>query len=259
MIISKGIHLGWLLRENAAALGVLVVYDIVITLAYLWLHWHWISIPLLPLPLLGSAIALILSIRNNAAYGRWWEARTLWGAVLNSSRNFARGVLAQIDDSALAHHLVRCQIAHALALRSHLLKRPSEDRWTRYLPPALAASCAQAANVPIAIQVAIGQALAAARRDGKLDSMAVATLDRTLAAVVDAQGGLERIKNTPLPRQYSAIPLLFSRAYCILLPLGLVKALGFATPVGSALIGFMFLILDKIGQRPRRPVQQRRT
>jgi putative membrane protein len=247
MIVSKGIHLGWLLRENASALGLLIVYDVAITLAYLWLHWHWVAIPLLPLPLLGSAIALILTIRNNAAYSRWWEARTLWGAILNNSRNFARGVLAQIDDEALAHRLIRSQIAYALALRCHLLKLPSEHVLARYLPPDLAATCAKFNNVPTAIQLAMGRSLAAARVDGKLDSVAVANLDRTLAAVVDAQGGLERIRNTPLPRQYSALPLLFSRAYCIVLPLGLVKALGFATPFGSALIGFMFLILDEIG------------
>ncbi|MCB8883851.1 hypothetical protein ACELLULO517_26630 [Acidisoma cellulosilytica] len=247
MIVSRGIHMGWLLRENAAALGILVSYDVAVTCAYLWLHWHWLSIPLLPLPLLGSAIALILTIRNNAAYARWWEARTLWGAILNNSRNFARGVLAQIDDAALAQHLIRCQIAYALTLRCHLLRISNADALASYLPPDLAESCAKAANVPMAIQAAMGRALAAARLGGKLDTVAVGNLDRTLAAVVDAQGGLERIKNTPLPRQYSALPLVFSRAYCVMLPLGLVKGLGLAMPLGSALIGFMFLILNEVG------------
>ena len=248
MIVSRGLHIGSLLRESAIGFAVLLAYDLAITAAYLWLHWHWIAIPLLPLPLLGSAIALIITIRNNAAYARWWEARTLWGAVLNNSRNFARGVLAQIDDPELSHHLIRCQIAYALALRCHLLRISNAEALARYLPPDLAASVARNSNVPMAIQIAIGRALAGARTAGKIDTVSVASLDRTLAAVVDAQGGMERIKNTPLPRQYSALPLIFGRAYCILLPLGLVKALGFATPFGSALIGFMFLILDRIGQ-----------
>jgi putative membrane protein len=248
MIVSRGLHIGLLLRENAVAFGVLLAYDAVVTVAYLWLHWHWISIPLLPLPLLGSAIALILTIRNNAAYARWWEARTLWGAILNNSRNFARIVLAQVDDPALRDHLIRCQIAYALVLRCHLLRIGHDHVLDRYLPGHLALSVGRATNVPMAIQAAISRTLGAARAEGKLDSIAVGNLDRALAAVVDAQGGLERIKNTPLPRQYSALPLIFSRAYCLMLPLGLVKALGFATPFGSALIGFMFLILDRIGQ-----------
>lgn len=247
MIVSKGIHIGRLLRHNARTLGVLIAYDVAITTAYLGLHWHWVSIPLLPLPLLGSAIALIVTIRNNAAYARWWEARTLWGAVLNNSRSFARGILALVDQPETVRDLVRAQIAYALALRCHLLRLPTEEVLARYLPPDMLAACRGAANAPAAVQMAISRRLALLRRDSGLDSVGVANLDRTLAALVDAQGGLERIKNTPLPRQYSALPLIFSRAYCFLLPLGMVDDLGLATPFGSALIGFMFLILNEIG------------
>lgn len=247
MIVSKGIHVGRLLRYNAPTLALLIAYDIAITFAYLKLDWHWVAIPLLPLPLLGSAIALIVTIRNNAAYARWWEARTLWGAILNNSRSFARGVLALVDDPAMAADLVRAQIAYTLALRCHLLRLPAEDALARYLPAGMAALCRGRANVPAAIQMAMSRRLADLRRAGGLDSFSVANLDRTLAAVVDAQGGLERIKNTPLPRQYSGLPLIFSRAYCFVLPLGMVDSLGLATPFGSALIGFMFLILNEIG------------
>jgi len=247
VIVSKGIHVGRLLRNNAPTLGLLLAYDVAITVAYLVLDWHWVAIPMLPLPLLGSAIALIVTIRNNAAYARWWEARTLWGAVLNNSRSFARGVLALVDDPAVAKDLIRAQIAYALALRCHLLRLSSDEVVARYLPSDMAALCRGRANTPAAIQMAMSRRLADLRRTGGLDSVAVANLDRTLAAVVDAQGGLERIKNTPLPRQYSGLPLIFSRAYCFVLPLGMVDSLGVTTPFGSALIGFMFLILNEIG------------
>ncbi|GAB0119091.1 bestrophin family protein [Acidisoma sp. 7E03] len=247
MIVSKGIHIGRLLRYNATTLAVLLAYDVAITAAYLGLDWHWVSIPALPLPLLGSAIALIVTIRNNAAYARWWEARTLWGSILNNSRSLARGVVALVDDAATVRDLVRAQIAYALALRCHLLRLPTEEVLARYLPAEMLEECRGAANVPTAVQMAISRRLAGLRRSGALDSVGVANLDRTLAALVDAQGGLERIKNTPLPRQYSALPLIFSRAYCFVLPLGMVDNLGLATPFGSALIGFMFLILNEIG------------
>jgi putative membrane protein len=247
VIVSRGIHVGRLLRYNAPTLALLVAYDVAITVAYLVLDWHWVAIPLLPLPLLGSAIALIVTIRNNAAYARWWEARTLWGAILNNSRSFARGVLALVDDPSVAHDLVRAQIAYALALRCHLLRLSPDEALARYLPADMAVLCHGRANAPAAIQMAISRRLADLRRAGGLDSVAVANLDRTLAAVIDAQGGLERIKNTPLPRQYSGLPLIFSRAYCFVLPLGMVDSLGVATPFGSALIGFMFLVLNEIG------------
>src|SRR5579875_1221054 len=120
MIVDKRFHLGLLAAASAPALTVLIAYDILITVAYCYLHWHFVSLPNIPLSLLGSAIALIVTIRNNAAYGRWWEARTLWGNVLNNSRSFARGVLALADDDALVRSLVRHQIAYVLALRCHL-------------------------------------------------------------------------------------------------------------------------------------------
>jgi putative membrane protein len=65
---------------------------------------------------------------------------------------------------------------------------------------------------------------------------------------VDAQGGAERIKNTPMPKQYDYFPQLFVQIYCLLLPLALVTNMGWYTPLGSTLVGFIFLALDKIGR-----------
>ncbi len=248
MIVDKRLHLGLLARFNAGILLVLIAYDVLVTIAYRELHWRFVSIPEMPLPLLGSAIALIVTIRNNAAYGRWWEARTLWGGIVNNSRSFARGLFALADDAALCHSLIRHQIAYVLALRCHLLRLPNDAVLDRTLPPEVAEGCRRAANVPLAIQLAIARRLAEARSAGTLDAISATQLDRTLGALADAQGGLERIKNTPLARQYSLLPLLFTRAYCLVLPLGLVDNLDWATPLGSALIGFMFLVLDGIGR-----------
>lgn len=257
MIVDKRLHLGRLARNNLPILSVLIAYDIVITVAYCGLHWRFVSLPNMPLTLLGSAIALIVSLRNNAAYARWWEARTLWGAILNNSRNFARGVVMLAGDAALQRRLILGQIAYVLALRCHLLRQPSGDVLDRYLPPELAASCRGAANVPMAIQMCLGRELAAERVAAAMDSVSAAALDRTLSALFDAQGGLERIKNTPLARQYSLLPLIFIRAYCLVLPLGVVANLGLATPLGSGIIGFMFLVLDEVGRDLEDPFENR--
>jgi putative membrane protein len=72
-------------------------------------------------------------------------------------------------------------------------------------------------------------------------------MDRTLDDLIDAQGGAERIKNTPMPKQYDYFPQLFVQMFCLLLPLALVPNLGWFTPLGSTLAGFIFLALDEIG------------
>ena len=220
MIVDKRLHFGLLVRSNLPILSVLIAYDIAVTIAFGGLHWRFVSLPNLPLALLGSAIALIVGIRNTTAYARWWEARTLWGAILNNSRSFARGLVTLSGDEALQSRLVRSQIAYALALRCHLLRQPADAVLARYLPSELAAFSRNAANVPMAIQMGLGRELAATRAAGGLDTVSVAALDRTLGAIMDAQGGLERIKNTPLPRQYSLLPLIFICAYCVVLPRG---------------------------------------
>ena len=103
----------------------------------------------------------------------------------------------------------------------------------------------------------LGQELATARMAGAIDTFSAGALDATLGAVMSAQGGLERIKNTPLARQYSLLPLIFIRAYCLVLPLGVVANLGLATTLGSGLVGFMFLVLDEVGRDLEDPFENR--
>ena len=247
MIIRPELDVVRLVYHLGPSLAVLLAYDVAVTELYVF-GWQWVSIGELPLPLLGSAIALIVTFRNNAAYDRWWEARSLWGQVVNNSRSFARALLTLTDHAGLQERLVRLQIAYGLALRCSLLKRPPWEAIGLYLPAGLADKLHHAANVPTAIQTVMGRDLATARRAGDVDSIGAAGLDRLLTELANAQGGLERIKKTPLPRQYNQFPQVFVGVYCLLLPVGLVHDLGVVTPIGSTLIGFMFLALDRIGR-----------
>ena len=66
--------------------------------------------------------------------------------------------------------------------------------------------------------------------------------------IANAQGGMERIKNTPLPNGFRFIPNFFTRLFCIILPITVVEALGIYTPIGSTLIGLIFLAALSIGE-----------
>jgi putative membrane protein len=247
MIARNRIDLARFSRHLGLNLLGLLAYDVAITLLFLS-GWQWVSIRELPLPLLGSAIAIIVTFRNSAAYARWWEARGLWGAIVNNSRSLARGLLTLTTDTALQGRLVRYQIGYALALRCSLLGLSPWDALAPYVPPERLPLLRSSANVPTTIQNIIGSELAASRGAGNVDSIALAALDRTLSDLATAQGGLERIKKTPLPRQYNQFPQIFVIIYCLLLPVGLVMDLGYMTPIGSTIVGFMFLALDRTGQ-----------
>ncbi|RYY05699.1 MAG: hypothetical protein EON55_25325, partial [Alphaproteobacteria bacterium] len=120
---------------------------------------------------------------------------------------------------------------------------------TSAVPAAPASPTASlSAFVPTALQGEMGR-LIALRSAGDVDAaVRVAALDNTFSALADAQGGLERIKNTPLPRQFEQFPRVFVIAYCLLLPIGLVSDLHIMTPIGSTVIGFAFYLLDQIGR-----------
>ena len=41
------------------------------------------KLPALPLGVVGGALGIFVSFRTNNAYARWWEARGLWGKIVN--------------------------------------------------------------------------------------------------------------------------------------------------------------------------------
>ncbi len=257
MIVPRGPQLRRMLIYVGRPLLLLVLYDLGVVVAYQVMHLNWIALPHIPLALFGSAIGIILGFRNQSAYARWWEARTLWGAVVNNSRSWGRQVTTSMlpskSDEAeevkqIQRRMVYLQIAYVHALRQHLRKL---EPWAE-LAPLMSEqelnSLRNEKNVPLSIQEMMGNLLRECQVRGWIDRLQWRAMDESLNDLADAQGGAERIKNTPMPKQYDYFPQLFVHIYCFLLPLALVTSMGWFTPLGSTLVGFIFLALNKIGQ-----------
>ena len=203
----------------------------------------------LPLPLFGTVLALFLGFRVNSAYQRWWEGRVLWGAMINASRSLARFAATVLPDEAvdLKRSIVLRQIAYANALRCQLRRHRVDGEVLRMLSDGEAEPALARTNVANGLLDGMGRRIDDARRRGWIDTIQQATFEKLLVAITDAQGGMERLKNTPLPNQYRFLPNFFARLFCVLLPIGLVETLGIATPVGSTITGLMFLAVLRIG------------
>ena len=252
------------LRRMVAYVGLpvllLMLWDLVIVVAFKVMHWGWVGSPHVPLGLYGSAIGVIVGFRNNSAYLRWWEGRQLWGSIVNNSRSLARQVTstprpqnaASTQEVAalreMQREIVHHQIAYVHALRQHLRQLPPWEELQRLLPTATVESLRGEKNIPLTLQQRMGEMVRECQDRGWVDSIGWQALDRNLDDLADAQGGAERIKNTPMPKQYDYFPQLFVQIYCLVLPMGMVENLGWFTPLGSTLVGFMFLALDKIGR-----------
>lgn len=228
----------------------LFLFDVTVSLLYSTCGVAWIALPALPLAMMGAALSLFLAFRNNSAYDRWWEARTLWGSLVNNSRTIARQALTLVDSEAEPPpgDLVHFQIAYVHALRCHLRRQNPFPELEAVLPPDSVAQLRPERNVPAALLLMMSRTVRRWFDAGRLDSIRLVRLDETLAELCNIQGACERIKNTPLPRQYEYFPRVMVGVYCLLLPLGLVAGLGLLTPIASTALSFLFISLESIGR-----------
>lgn len=108
-------------------------------------------------------------------------------------------------------------------------------------------------NPPFAVQREIASELVEARRRGWINDIEAAALNMLLTNLTDAQGGLERIRNTPLPYQYHSFTRVFVIVYGLVLPSGILTDFGLATPLAALVIAFAFLAFDQAGRHLEDP------
>lgn len=209
-----------------------------------------------PFSLIGIALAVFLGFRNNASYDRWWEARKLWGQLLNDARSLARQALTlrttQLPNENLAEF---CAALGALphALR-HQLRRsdPREDLSAR-LPPALFERVMTSRYKPATLMLVLGEWVQREAQKGSIDPMAVLAFDRNLNGLSDVIGGCERIASTPLPFAYSVMIHRTVYFFCASLPFGLVDSIGIFTPVFAVFVAYTFMAHEAIASQIEEP------
>jgi ion channel-forming bestrophin family protein len=207
-----------------------------------------------PLTVIGAAIGIFVSFRTNSCYDRWWEARKLWGQLVNTSRMFTMQVLAyptgpRAHLRPIQQRIIRRHLAYVHALRSALreLDPVADADVARYLDAGELAHVTDEPNVNVALLHRQLLELSQLARAGHLDARQLQVLDHSIASLLDVQGGCERIKKTPFPQTYEFVASLLIAAYAALLPLGIVENIGwFAIPM-TVLVCFAFRVIDQVG------------
>jgi ion channel-forming bestrophin family protein len=242
----------------------LFIFDLAVAVLYSVFGMKALALSSLPLAMIGGALSVFLAFRNNSAYDRWWEARTLWGALVNTARTLSRQVLTLADPPADAGSggseddrkaLVELQIAYVHALRCHLRRQNPFPEFENTLPEDVVRHLRTQRNVPVGMLLEMGKRLRNLFDQGRLDSYRFTTIDGTLTDLCNVQGACERIKNTPLPRQYEYFPRLLVGLYSVLLPFGLVDGLGLLTPIASTVVSFIFVSLETVGKDIENPFE----
>jgi putative membrane protein len=181
-----------------------------------------------PIEVSGAVIALILILRTNSGYERWWEGRKLWGGIVNQSRNVVISGLAYgPPDRSWRERLARWTAAFPHAARRSLRGERDAPELASLLGEEAAASVTSSQHVPAFVAAKIASVLREGRDDHDgLDGYAFLQVDRERALLVDHIGGCERILKTPLAFAYAVKIRRFIVLYLLLLPFGLVATSG---------------------------------
>lgn len=197
--------------------------------------------------LLGVALAIFLAFRNNASYDRYWEGRKIWGALLIAARALAsQGLHYASGDTTQRQLFIDRIVLLVHALKHQLRKTSPQAELERLLPAAQAQQLGQARYLPVAVMDDLRGLLARASDEGQLSDARLWACDQQLNEINHCIGACERIASTPIPFAYGVLLHRTVYIYCLLLPFGLVDAIGYATPLISVFVSYTFLALEAI-------------
>ena len=259
MIVRPRLHwLRMLLVWRGSVLGSILPQLAATTLLAIGVTWAGgviagfkLNLTVAPFTLLGIALAIFLGFRNSVSYDRWWEARKLWGALLNDARALTRQALSLSEaDAATRQRFAYGVIAFVYAVKHQLRETDASADLTRLLPPGWNDRVAAARYKPAVILVMLGEMLRELRLP---DSPRLVAMDLHLSRLNESLGGCERIASTPMPFAYTVIVHRTAYLYSFLLPFGLVDTVGVMTPLIVAFISYTFFALESLAEEIQEP------
>jgi ion channel-forming bestrophin family protein len=170
----------------------------------------------------GLALGFLIGFRNQHAYDRWWEARKLWGQLVNENRNLCLKVRSLPGiEAADRGEIGRLVIAFAEALKDHLRRRDGSDEAT-----ALVENKGHWNHQPSRLAGVIVDMVVGWQRDGRIDGWGLLWLDNQVKCLMDICGACERIRNTPLSSSYRALLRHGIAIYLVIAPFYLIDDTG---------------------------------
>ncbi|GEM_PF-31669 len=267
MLLKKNIPFKYVFGKVKYEILFIAIYATSIAVLYDAYHFTRISIPIAVPAILGTVISLLLGFRSNQAYDRWWEARHIWGAIVNDSRTFGRQIMNftvltdEPDERIMAfqQRMIKRQIAWCRSLSRHLRGQQPTKGLDKYLSKQDMAYIRTVDNVPSALLDLMAQDLRMALEEGMINRFQQVEIDRTLSRLCDAMGKCERIKNTIFPSTYSLYIHLALLLFIALLPFGLIEYFGlFEVPLVVA-ISACFLLIEKMAIHLQDPFENKPT
>ncbi len=193
-------------------------------------------------------LGLLLVFRTNAAYSRWWEARTLWGGLVNCSRNFAVKLTTQCrlqpDDAEVARSLI-CN--YAVILKDHLrVPLCHVEKGPIVLNPSLS-------HAPSATVQQIYKLIAKLRANNQMDAATFRAVDQELLRLLDICGGCERIRNTRIIGLYRIFARQCIGLSLVTFPWGMADTFRWWTVPMTIIVAYFMIGLEMVAEEVEDP------
>jgi putative membrane protein len=198
---------------------------------------------------LTLVLGWLLVFRTNTSYGRWWEARTLWGALVNTMRNLSLKLVNLIDvPNEDLSRLRKILCVFAPVLKDHLRDGALLDD-----AEVLGEIKEMPRHVPNFLVSRIYSQLREWKNSGAIDGQQLIVIDEDLRKLLEIVGGCERIRNTRLARSYRAFARQCVLLYLVTLPWGIVHNFGWWTVPLTAILSYFMLGLETVAEHTEEP------
>jgi len=241
MLLIQNIRLSRILRNTWQVDLIMIASCTAAYFVRAYLIAHHFEIPSIIPTVLGTAIAFFIGFNNNQAYDRWWEARKIWGALVNDSRSFARALINYVDeDEASSKRIIFRHIAFLYALKAGL-RGTVDEIYIKYLLPEDLIEVRKHTNIHNAILNIQSRELQKLSKENKIDGFRFIEINEMLVRFSDSMGMSERIKNTIFPTTYTYLTKVFIWLFVVTFTLVISQSAGPAAIFLGWLIGFVFV------------------
>lgn len=266
MLLKKRIPMRYVLGKIKVELSLVMTYTILFEIFHHYFINISVDIPIAIPTMVGTIISLLLAFKSNQAYDRWWEARIIWGSIVNESRTLVRQLLTfykdpgfSVEANEFKENFTKRQIAWCYSLGQALRNKDAIKPIKDLISEEELNFVKNHQNIPNAILLLHARDLRIAKKDKRLNTYQQVEIDKTLSRLCDAMGKCERIKNTIFPTTYSMYIRMTLCLFILLLPFGLISLLSwFAIPLITIIAG-MFFLIEKMAIHLQDPFENRPT
>lgn len=256
----------YVLGKIRIELILVTIYAILFSIFHYFYGSVALEIPIAVPTIVGTVISLLLAFKSNQAYDRWWEARIIWGGIVNDSRSLLRQVIAFYKDPDFSDDannfkegFAKRQAAWCYSLAQSLRGKDPIKAVKSLLNDEEMQFVQRHKHVPNAILMLHAKALTRATEKEKLNTFQQVEIDNTLTRLCESMGKCERIKNTIFPTTYSMYIRFTLCLFIILLPFSVAQHLGWLQVPIVITLGAAFFLIEKMAIHLQDPFENRPT